>query len=69
MLVLSRQIGQSIQIGKDVKIVVLEVIGDKVKIGIDAPKAIPVHRQEVAELIAKRDITEPNPAKSKTLVG
>lgn len=69
MLVLSRQIGQSIQIGKDVKIVVLEIVGDKVKIGIDAPKAIPVHRQEVAELIAKRDITEPNPAKSKTLVG
>lgn len=69
MLVLSRQIGQSIQIGKDVKIVVLEIIGDKVKIGIDAPKTIPVHRQEIAEIIAKRDITEPNPAKPKTFVG
>ena len=69
MLVLSRQTGQSIQIGSDITITVIDVVGDKVKIGIEAPKAIPVHRQEVAELIAKRDVTEPNPAKLKTLVG
>ena len=69
MLVLSRQTSQSIQIGSDITITVIDVVGDKVKIGIEAPKAIPVHRQEVAELIAKRDITEPNPAKRKTLVG
>lgn len=69
MLVLSRQTGQSIQIGSEITITVIDVVGDKVKIGIDAPKAIPVHRQEVAELIAKREVTEPNPAKPKTLVG
>lgn len=69
MLVLSRQTGQSIQIGSDITITVIDVVGDKVKIGIDAPKAVPVHRQEIAELIAKRDVTEPNPAKLKTLVG
>lgn len=69
MLVLSRQIGQSIQIGSDITITVIDVVGDKVKIGIEAPKTIPVHRQEIAELIAKREVTEPNPAKLKTLVG
>lgn len=69
MLVLSRQTGQSIQIGSDITITVIDVVGDKVKIGIEAPKAIPVYRQEIAELIAKRDVTEPNPAKLKTLVG
>lgn len=69
MLVLSRQIGQSIQIGKEITITVIDVVGDKVKVGIEAPRAIPVHRQEVAKLIAEREVTEPNPAKQKTLVG
>jgi len=45
MLVLSRQRDQSIMIGDNVVITVVDVRGDKVKLGIEAPKEIPVHRQ------------------------
>lgn len=51
MLVLSRKKDEGIVIGGDVKIVVLEVRRDKVKIGIVAPKEVPVHRQEIQNTI------------------
>ena len=51
MLVLSRRKNQVIEIGNDIKIVVVEIRGDKVRLGIEAPIAIPVHRQEVATAI------------------
>lgn len=47
LLVLTRKRDESIIIGDDIKITVVDVRGDQVKIGIDAPKAIPVHREEV----------------------
>lgn len=47
MLVLTRKIDQSIMIGDDVRIVIVDIRGDQVKIGIDAPRDISVHRQEV----------------------
>ena len=47
MLVLTRHTSQSIMIGDDVEITVLAVMGDKVRIGIAAPRAIPVFRKEV----------------------
>lgn len=47
MLVLSRKLNQSIMIGEDVEVVVLEIKGDTVKIGIKAPRTVPVFRQEV----------------------
>jgi carbon storage regulator len=47
MLVLSRKIGESIRIGDDIVVTVLEVKGDQVRVGIEAPKHIKVHRQEV----------------------
>lgn len=47
MLVLSRRIGESIVIGNQVTITVLEVRGDQVRIGIDAPRDVQVHREEV----------------------
>ena len=50
MLVLSRRIGESVVIGDDVTVTVLEVRGDVVRIGIDAPRSIAVHR---AELLAE----------------
>ena len=47
MLVLGRGVGEGIMIGHDVKVTVLVVAGDKVRIGIDAPPEIEVHREEV----------------------
>ena len=55
MLVLSRQRDQSIIIGDNVVITVVDVRGDKVKLGIEAPKEIPVHRQEVYEAIQREN--------------
>jgi len=51
MLVLSRKKNESIVINGNIRIVVVEVQGDKVRLGIEAPKDIPVHRQEVQEAI------------------
>lgn len=47
MLVLTRKSNQSIMIGDDVEVSVLAVMGEKVRIGIDAPRSIPVFRKEV----------------------
>ena len=47
MLVLTRKANQSIMIGDDIEISVLQVMGEKVRIGIQAPRSIPVFRQEV----------------------
>ena len=53
MLVLTRKRDQSIVIGPDVEVVVVEIIGDKVRLGIHAPREMPVHRKEVADAIAR----------------
>ncbi|RNM13142.1 carbon storage regulator CsrA [Nocardioides pocheonensis] len=49
MLVLSRRAGESVVIGEDVTITVLEVRGDVIRIGIDAPRSVAVHRAELLE--------------------
>jgi len=49
MLVLSRKKNESIVINNDITIVVVEIRGDKVRLGVEAPKEIPVHRREVYE--------------------
>ncbi len=51
MLILSRKKKESIVINNDITIVVVEIRGDGVRLGIDAPKGIPVHRQEVQQKI------------------
>lgn len=53
MLVLSRQKDESIMIGDDVEIVIVDVRGDKVRLGITAPKSIPVHRREIYDAIQR----------------
>ena len=53
MLVLSRQRDESIMIGDDVEITIVDVRGDKVRLGITAPPEIPVHRKEVYETIKR----------------
>lgn len=47
MLILTRRIGESVHIGEDVRLTVLGVRGTQVRIGINAPKEIPVHREEI----------------------
>lgn len=53
MLVLSREKNEGIRIGCDVRIVVVEIRGDKVRLGVEAPKEVPVHRDEVYEAIER----------------
>jgi len=53
MLVLSRQRDESIMIGDDVEITIVDVRGDKVRLGITAPKSIPVHRREIYDAIQR----------------
>ncbi|MCR5431996.1 MAG: carbon storage regulator CsrA [Lachnospiraceae bacterium] len=47
MLALSRRINESIMLGKDVEITILEIKGDQVKIGVVAPRSVPVYRKEI----------------------
>lgn len=47
MLALSRKQNESIMIGSDVEITILEIKGDQVKIGVSAPKAVPIYRKEI----------------------
>lgn len=51
MLVLSRTLNECILIGDDIKIFVIDIRGDRVRIGIEAPELVPVHRKEVYERI------------------
>lgn len=53
MLVLSRRVSEEIVIGDDIRVMVIAIQGDKVRIGIDAPKHITVHRQEVYDAIQR----------------
>lgn len=55
MLVLSRQRDQSIIIGDDIEITIVDVRGDKVRIGINAPRHVSVHRKEVYEAIRREN--------------
>lgn len=55
MLVLSRHRDESIMIGDDVVITIVDIRGDKVRLGIDAPQDIPVHRQEVYDAIKREN--------------
>lgn len=51
MLVLTRKLGQSIVIGDEIEVVVLEIRGEQVRIGIKAPKTVMVHRKEIYDQI------------------
>ena len=55
MLVLSRHRDESIMIGDDVVVTIVDIRGDKVRLGIEAPQEIPVHRQEVYDAIKREN--------------
>lgn len=72
MLVLSRKKGEKIVINDEVVLTVVEIRGDKVRLGVDAPQNVPIHRQEVYEAIQRElagkteDSTDSDEATDKT---
>ncbi len=62
MLVLTRRKNESIIINDNIKIVVISVYNDRVRLGIEAPPEIPIHRREVFELIKRKLTEEPQAA-------
>lgn len=56
MLVLTRKSGETINIGDDIKITVMDVKGGQVKIGIEAPRTVKVHRGEIYRMIQEENI-------------
>ena len=55
MLILTRRVGESLRIGDDVSVTVLGIKGSQVRIGVNAPKTISVHREEVYDRINNKD--------------
>jgi carbon storage regulator len=56
MLVLARKVGQQIVIGDQIEVTVLEVRGEQVRLGINAPRSIAVHRKELLEQVARENV-------------
>jgi carbon storage regulator len=62
MLILTRRVGETVMIGDDVTITVLGVKGNQVRVGVDAPKSIPVHREEIYDRIKREQALGGPPA-------
>ncbi len=58
MLILTRRVGETVMIGDDVTITVLGVKGNQVRVGINAPKTVAVHREEIYERIKREQQSE-----------
>jgi carbon storage regulator len=66
MLILTRKVGEKLIIGEDVSVTILSLKGNQIRIGIDAPRSIKVHREEVYERIQKeRETLSVVPATSR----
>ena len=69
MLILTRRVGETVMIGNDVTVTVLGVKGNQVRIGVNAPKDIAVHREEIYERIKREeDQDSRSPAPTSNLV-
>ena len=55
MLALARKVNESIMIGNDIEITVLEIKGDQIKLGVKAPKSVPIYRKELYEQIQEEN--------------
>lgn len=60
MLILTRLVGETLMVGDDVTVTVLGVKGNQVRIGVNAPKEVAVHREEIYQRIQKEKDQEPN---------
>ncbi|EMJ6831236.1 carbon storage regulator CsrA [Pseudomonas aeruginosa] len=60
MLILTRRVGETLMVGDDVTVTVLGVKGNQVRIGVNAPKEVAVHREEIYQCIQKEKDQEPN---------
>ena len=67
MLVLSRQKDQTIMIGDDVGITVVDIRGDKVRLGVTAPKSVAVHRREIYDSIRNENLRVATPSVGRRL--
>ncbi|MBW2616277.1 MAG: carbon storage regulator CsrA [Deltaproteobacteria bacterium] len=56
MLILTRKLGERVTIGDDITITLLEIKGTQIKLGIEAPKSISIHRQEIYERIRRENL-------------
>ena len=57
MLILTRKLGEKINIGDDITVTLVEIKGTQVKLGIEAPKTIEIHRQEIYERIREENLS------------
>ena len=64
MLILTRRVGESLMIGDEVSVTVLGVKGNQVRIGVNAPKTVSVHREEIYQRI-QQELTDPLGAQEK----
>jgi carbon storage regulator len=64
MLILTRRAGESVMIGDEVTVTVLGVQGNQVRVGINAPKNVAVHREEIYERIKRENADESKPHRS-----
>ena len=69
MLILSRKRDEQIVIADNIVVTVLEIRGDKVRLGIEAPREVPVHRSEIHELIQREKSQQPDGASTDMATG